>query len=305
MKKVRIFLITLLIPACAYSWNGTGHSTGGAVAYYYLKANDPAALSATIEVLKHHPWYNTARWNLSGMTEEQKNVALFMYASTFPDDARNNPDLGGGARGRWHYMNNPFVPAGSTAKGQQPENPNAEVKINEFLKTIPTTSNPEQKAIDLCWLFHLIEDVHQPLHAAGIFDNNHPKGDRGGNETYISFPGQKSPTSLHSYWDGQIKGSTANIPANAQKLLSNPRYAESSLTELSADPTVHDWIFNESFVLAKTVAYGNGAINGTEANPTQVQPTYGQTASATSEKRIVLAGIRLAKAISALNKAHK
>jgi S1/P1 Nuclease len=54
---------------------------------------------------------------------------------------------------------------------------------NERVVRIGT--DPEQKAIALAWLFHLVGDIHQPLHTAQLFTVEYPKGDRGGNEICV------------------------------------------------------------------------------------------------------------------------
>ena len=54
-----------------------------------------------------------------------------------------------------------------------------------------------ERAVLLCWYFHLIGDLHQPLHAASLYTPKlFPSGDKGGNE--IKF-GTKM--NLHHFWD--------------------------------------------------------------------------------------------------------
>ena len=91
------------------------------------------------------------------------------------------------------------------------------------------------------------------------------------------------------------KGTFANIPAKADALLKKPIYKESTLTELTAHTTLHAWITNESVKMAKADAYKNGTINGTEMNPTVVDMAYKTNEQKIAERRVVLAGIRLAK----------
>ncbi|MCW3122132.1 MAG: hypothetical protein JWQ38_1624 [Flavipsychrobacter sp.] len=300
MKQLRILIALLLVPYCSFAWNGIGHSTGGAIAYYYLKNHGKTAtIARVIAILEHHPWY-TAQWKekMTGLTGEQKNIAVFMLASTYPDDARQLGE--GGAKSQWHYIDYPFVPAGQHVQPQQPKTPNAEVKTAELIAAIAKETDQKQQAIDLCWIFHLIEDVHQPLHSSSLFDNDHPDGDVGGNKTFIIFPGSSSGVALHSYWDGLIKGTFATIPANAQNLLKKPAYQEGKLTELTKHTSVHDWIFTESFSLAKEYAYKNGTVNGTKEKPTAADNGYSAAANTVGEKRIVLAGIRLGQQLSNL-----
>jgi hypothetical protein len=45
--------------------------------------------------------------------------------------------------------------------------------------------DPQKKAIALSWLFHLVGDVHQPLHTSQLFSVDYPKGDQGGNQICI------------------------------------------------------------------------------------------------------------------------
>jgi hypothetical protein len=38
----------------------------------------------------------------------------------------------------------------------------------------------EQRTIALAWLFHLVGDIHQPLHTAQLFTADYPQGDKAG-----------------------------------------------------------------------------------------------------------------------------
>jgi S1/P1 Nuclease len=40
---------------------------------------------------------------------------------------------------------------------------------------IKNNSDPQRKAIALAWLFHLVGDIHQPLHTAQLFTVEYPK----------------------------------------------------------------------------------------------------------------------------------
>ncbi len=295
LKQLRLLL--LLFPVFSFAWNSEGHSTGGAIAYYYLKATNPKAIDKVLLALTSHPWYNLKGdkgWadKLAPLNDEQKKVMLFMLASTFPDDARNTVY----DRPSWHYINYAFVPFGETVQPVQSPAVNAESMIIKLQNDIKTESDPIKNALDICWLFHLIEDVHQPLHSTGMFDKNHPNGDQGGNLTYMQFS-TGGPVKLHSYWDGLIKTSIPNAPALAQSLLQNPEYSVTNLIELNMHPDPHGWVFLESFELAKSECYLNGKVVGTETAPTKVADSYGANASKVAEKRIVLAGIRLGQTL--------
>ena len=215
-----------------------------------------------------------------------------MLASTFPDDARTTT-YGAGNKKKWHYINYAFSPDNTPLPAVP--TPNAETKLTSLIAGLKTMPDGQERALDICWLFHLLEDIHQPLHTIALFDVGHPAGDKGGNETYIKVGETGGKVKLHSFWDKLPKGTFDNIPAKADALLKNAKYKETGLTELTTHTTLHGWIVNESVKLAKVDAYKNGTITGTEAAPTVVDVAYKTNAAKIAERRVVLAGIRLAK----------
>jgi S1/P1 Nuclease len=56
-----------------------------------------------------------------------------------------------------------------------------ELAENESM--VKNDNDPQRKAIALAWLFHLVGDIHQPLHTAQLFTADYPQDDRDGNET--------------------------------------------------------------------------------------------------------------------------
>jgi S1/P1 Nuclease len=294
MKKYLLLMTIALCPVISFGWNAQGHKTAGVVAYDYLKAHNPQVIAKITKTLSYHPWYNS-RWAdaIKDLQGEQRDIALFELASTFPDDARGT-DLGSGEKSKWHYIDYPYVPAGSTAKGKDPELPNAQAKILELLETLKSESDGEQRALDVCWLFHLIEDVHQPLHATMMFDDNHPDGDKGGNTVFIKL-GVDQPQNLHHYWDAIPVADNDTCTVKAVNLMNE--YPESSLNELK-HPDVVYWIKDESYELAIKDVYRNGKVNGTKDNPTHLMDDYEQNARKVAQRRLVLSGMRLAKKLA-------
>ena len=72
---------------------------------------------------------------------------------------------------------------------------------------VTTDSDAARKAIALAWLFHLVGDIHQPLHAAQLFAVDYPNGDRGGDQICIRVTQAGQPMNLHRSWDGVITSS--------------------------------------------------------------------------------------------------
>ncbi len=296
MKKLKLVFVSILIPWYAFAWNGSGHMTAGAIAYYYLKANNPAIIPKVLATIKLHPWFNSKHWRdtLAMLPADQQEVGLFMLASTYPDDAKaikNFPD-GDSTHKMWHYVDFPFVVPGSNVTPLPPKTPNAKIKIDELMVNIPKEKDSPQKAVDLAWFFHLIEDIHQPLHTASLFDLKHPTGDAGGNADYIKLT-VIGTVVLHSYWDGLVSGTVPQYAINAQQLLKKPKYK--NMPELTANTTPDDWILKESFPDAKKYAYKNGKVDGLKTAPSVVSASYVSTSKALGERRVVLSGIRIAQ----------
>lgn len=301
MKKFKFLLLVLLMPWYAFGWNSVGHSTAGAVAYYYLLKNNPAVLQKVLATLKLHYWYNTPHWKsvLAQLPANQQDVGLFMLASTYPDDAKGDPgNMDGDSIHRmWHFIDFPYVPAGSTVTGQPPKTPNAQQKIADLTASIPQEQDSPQRALELAWLFHIIEDIHQPLHCAMMFNGAFPNGDLGGN--FIKIKPVGTAKNLHAYWDDLVAGSLTTYATKAQALLKKPKYQLSKLPELS-DTNPNDWMSNESFPDAVSKAYQNDSINWSPTHLTTLTPAYKKAASALGERRVVLSGIRLAQLLVTL-----
>jgi hypothetical protein len=295
MRKI-ILLLLIIVSSFMISWHAPGHMTGGAIAYYYLKENNPEVLQKVLKSLEKHPWFS-AKWadTTAGLTAEEKKIALFMLASIYPDDIKRIPALDDKEQHLWHYIDYPYVPEGETVEGKPPLIPNAEEKLDSLMIALKNDHDSKERAIGLCWLFHIIEDIHQPLHTAQLFTTDHPDGDRGGNSTFITINSSTHPTVLHSYWDGLITGTIKNIPAKADTLIHRDEFKESNLAELTTDTTFKMWIKNESLEFAKNDVYKKGKIAGTKSNPSPVDQEYITNAKTIAQKRIVLAGIRLAK----------
>src|SRR5262249_15446480 len=73
------------------------------------------------------------------------------------------------------------------------------------------------KAIALAWLFHLVGDIHQPLHTVQLFTVDYPQGDRGGNEICVRVTQTGQPIDLHRFWDS-VMTSSSNLKKSSGRL---------------------------------------------------------------------------------------
>jgi hypothetical protein len=97
-------------------------------------------------------------------------------------------------------------------------------------------SDAERKAIALAWLFHLVGDIHVPLHTAQLFTVDYPQGDRGGNEICVRLTQAGQPMDLHRFWDGVITSSSnlTLLRNEATGLRHRQEFQRSQLTELAS-----------------------------------------------------------------------
>jgi hypothetical protein len=105
-----LLAIAIVAPR-ALAWNKPTHQVIGAVAYDVLKQDSPETIARVVEILKHHPEYDTFAKRLETVPAEDRDRYLFMQAARWPDDVREG-QLRKYHHGEWHYIN--FVIYGKT-----------------------------------------------------------------------------------------------------------------------------------------------------------------------------------------------
>jgi hypothetical protein len=281
----------------------------GSIAYQALKHESPTTIERVSALLEHHPGFaNRWRNDLDSISALQRGEMLFMLAARWPDDARTKDREHD--RPRWHYINLPFKPDGKPdnidPKPPHPVNILSALPENE--RIVRSQAPAEQRAIALAWLFHLVGDVHQPLHTVQLFTREYPTGDRGGNEICVRVEPDRAPLDLHRLWDGLITSS--NNVNRLRRIASDlrNRFPRAGLNELRSTDT-ESWA-NESYEAAVHIAYQNGKLRGTpkgrhrdcrEITDVAVLPSgYAVSARNVADRRIVLASYRLADFLASL-----
>ena len=325
-------LIVLTEPARA--WNDAGHMLVARIAWLRMTAEQRAKVS---EVLKHHPHYDsylTAKCPADVSPEEW----AFLKAATWSDYIRPPKSLDADKlatherhkfhRGPWHYVNFPYHAGQKESALPNHPLPNETnildqiVQSEKFLRGVlksdvgaaPDISHEANRAVRVCWLFHLIGDLHQPMHAVALVDDklfpNGDHGDQGGNLLAIRADANAKPQRLHAYWDG-ILGFDSRFGAVcdfADLLSRDPTLATGKLEELGTHKSPHDWAA-ESFAAAKTHAYLDGKLplvlySEVESKmvPNDKVPAVstfdGAQFRTLARRRVVLAGNRLAETIN-------
>jgi S1/P1 Nuclease len=298
-------LVLSTLASAANGWNIPGHMQSAAIAYQVLQQENPQTNEKVIAVLKKHPWYaNQWQARLQDVPVVNHGLVLFMQAARWADDVRMRDKQH--HRGPWHYINLPFKPEGQPANVQvrDPEPMNILTALTENESVVKNEYNPERRAIALSWLFHLLGDVHQPLHTAQLFTADYPQGDRGGNEICVRVTQAGQPMDLHRFWDSVITSSSnvTRLRNEATTLRNRQEFQRSQLTEL-ANTDFESWA-KESFEIAVKIVYLNGKLRGspkggsmdcTMVAAVPVLPVgYVVNAGRIADRRMILAGYRLA-----------
>jgi S1/P1 nuclease len=174
------------------------------------------------------------------------------------------------------------------------------IALNEGI--VRSDRDPQRRAIALTWLFHLIGDIHQPLHTVSLFTREYPDGDRGGTRMCVRVAADRPALELHRLWDGLI---TSTIAAT---LIS--RFSSSSFREL--DHTEPESWAKESYEIATKIAYQNGSERGTPKGHAQdcrdvsavmyLFRRYPATSRLIADRRMYLAGYRLADLLRTIDR---
>ncbi len=170
----RLLASLFLAAACAspaFAWGKIGHRVTAEIADHYL--SQPAH-DAVTGILGTESMAEAADW---------------------PDHMRSNPDnFWRSEANPWHYVT---IPTGQTyAEAGAPPEGDAVSALAKFRAQVldPATS-PEDKALALRFIIHIIGDLQQPLHAGNGTD-------RGGNDFLCTWFDEV--TNLHMVWDEKL-----------------------------------------------------------------------------------------------------
>ena len=300
----RVFIIIALLlsaQAPALAWHDTGHMIVAQVAYLRLTPAAKARVdSLLIPPAGRRPLIHLCAGYYTPETCEKTYdpVQIAVWMDDFRGDSLNS------TYDSWHYID--FRPIWDgiperTNVGAQPENVLS--RINWAINVLRNgTGSSKTDAETLGFLYHLVGDVHQPLHAATRYSASNPNGDAGGNGFRIQLQGETRQSSLHFFWDsaaGQY-GESPKRPLDAAGKARLLALAEAAMKEFPAesmpewkDLDPHTWVV-ESNTLSREVVYKNITEGGTPS------PAYTDAAQKLARKRLALAGYRMAGVLNAL-----
>lgn len=277
-------LCALALVSSSFGWIDTGHMVIAAIAEDRL--NDKA-------------FKECERLIAIGGTDRTKG---FVAAACWADDTKTKEN------GPWHYIDLP-VRSDGKATQTKPDEQNAVWAIGHFSDILKDKTKPDAERADaLRYLIHIVGDIHQPLHGVTMESDEHPNGDRGGNDFPIKTGDlfttmEKPPTNLHFFWDmggGLFMPGQFERPLNPETLAKihmmgldlTAKYPESKVTDMVKDTNPMDWA-QESSRTAQNIVYK--VRTGGE-----LDVSYQQIAKTISGQRATVAGYRLAALLNKL-----
>ena len=251
MKKgISVFLlIVFFIPiSCkTYAWGKRGHELVAEIAFTFL---DDSTKQIVKKYLGNLSIEEAANW----MDDERSN-SYYNYMRT------------------WHYLD---IDKGEvyTPSGER----NILTVLHSAITDLKQYKTLKKKDIkrDLLLIFHLIGDLHQPLHTGYAID-------KGGNTIEVTSPYVGG--NLHSVWDTQIleyKNITLDSCLQTYAALNTAEVAEiKKINELK-------WMYQSRSLLDTVYSFNNNFLdkNYIESNTTVIK------------KQLVMAGIRLASILN-------
>jgi hypothetical protein len=236
---------------------------------------------------------------IGGATGEERSRRIFLELARWPDDTRGSIH----DHPTWHYSSRPLVDKKSPPK-HLPEDVPQGSATEAFALSLSVASDPRasasERAVALCWIFHLVGDMHQPLHSVSQVSSRFPEGDRGGGLQYVRDPQTNQPVTLHWFWDDRVsrEGEPNQAVQRADELMRRlPRTQFKELRPFQVAADFSAWT-QESHQIAATLAYGPD-LNASDSAATANKPSqrYLEQTQDAAEKRLTLAGYRLTEVL--------
>lgn len=327
------FATVAVYPASASAWNSIGHMAVAKLAFDQMDEGEQLRL---FTLLKTHPHYKQF---LAASKPDDVNEAewVIMRAAVWSDWIRprrkdSRVDVTKYHRGEDHYVNVPLIAPGdemffAERTPVNPDLPSILTALKSRCNDIRTkTAADEDRAVAATWVFHLIGDIHQPMHNVAYFSRERGflNGDLGGNKFGINDGVKK--WKLHTYWDDLMgidrdynddsaahQAERYRTAIKVAERLRGLALSDADKERLAKNTTFDSWS-KEGFELAKSVAYqkgdGTGLLKAVEVpldgrvpdDAPELGEAYIKRAKETAEKQIVIAGKRLADRLKLLLK---
>ena len=322
-----LLVVSLLWASPLHAWYVATHRISSQIAWNEL---DRDVKKEMVRLLRTHPRFEQDFAEempdaVRSGNEEGQHAWLFQHASIWPDlirDFSEDNDRGQYNRSKWHYVNWPLFLSEAEknalndkilvnlekdpATASDPTDMNIFQAINHNASILKDRGAADgDRAIALCWIAHLVQDIHQPLHTTALFTSDRfSSGDRGGN--LIPIRGQGGLKNLHVFWDSMVGQSQSEKIIRRRAMYLNQRYRQIG-NDATEAMSIESWLKENGQILLRYVytpeirnnirmAEGNEG----ELAPIRVAQDYHDRAQEVSEIRVVEAGFRLAYLLNQL-----
>lgn len=253
------------------AWDSVGHRLSASLAAHYLSENAKVEL---LRILQQHPRYQQdfveqMPNSISRGSENDRIIWLLGQAAFWPDIARGltKSEQEKYNRTNWHYIDGAWLRGQATAQGntyigiapfmdvigQAAQTITSEADIDNIMYALDfntallanSQASMSQRAVALCWVLHLVGDIHQPLHAGSLYsEKRFPNGDRGGNGIATD------DRNLHARWDRALRN--GGIQFNLESILEqHSKELEETTKQDSGDWSL--WLMESRRLLLKSV----------------------------------------------------
>ena len=294
----------------AQAWDHPGHMTTAAIAFAEIERVRPDLIDKIGLLMLKHPdpapfWVAT----VDGQGKERVR-RMFIEAARWPDDTKwTIHDRPTWHSARWAIITDDAPPearALAEARAGKPAGNAIEALVLNAAVLSNPESKPDERALALSWVLHIIGDIHQPLHVSDVFSKDFPTGNAAGTMAYVMDPLRDSAMPLHILWDSNTRRSTKleDIDKYAQEIMA--KYPRSSLPELKAyngPDAFREWAWESHQVAVdesaslprdrRMIKYILEGISPVEKAP-KVPAEYWQKVQEVVPRRLALAGYRIA-----------
>jgi hypothetical protein len=242
-------LVLFILPNRILAWGKTGHDIVAEIAFHYLD-------DSTKKNVQHY---------LKKMSIEE--------AANWMDDMRTNSYYD--YMRPWHYVNvgkdSSYIPSVKER--------DILIILNSVVAELRHKDSLKEKNVreDLYLLFHLMGDLHQPLHVGyGI--------DRGGNDIELSFINKGGHTNLHKVWDFEIIDTQKITLEDCLKQYDS--FTKEEIAEYEKI-NVMNWMKQSRSLLDTVYNFKDGLVD----------QDYVDRNTTVIEKQLLIAGLRLASVL--------
>jgi len=309
----------------ARAWDHPGHMTTADVAFTEIERARPDLIEKIGLLFLAHP-DPAPFWVAVGETKGKERVRrMFLECARWPDDNKfTNNDRLTWHSARWAVVTKdapPEAKAAVEARHGKPAGQALEALALSYGMLSNPESSPTERAWALCWLMHVVGDIHQPLHVSDLFSKEFPAGNAAGSMGYVMDPVTETPITLHILWDSNVLRvpTVEAVDRNTRDFMK--KYPRSAFAELQAHPisdrdffrewakeshqVAEDWAFDVKMatdpdknqtseqLVKKMVNFILNGVSPVKEAP-ELPPGYWEKLQSTAERRITLAGYRIA-----------